>query len=785
MQVLRRWAMEPPPDVRLLVVLDRPVAVYSGMVPGFVAGDYPMHALEIEVLPLARRAGAGVILAAARDIDPVRHEISFEGRPRLRYDLASINVGSTVRGLDLPGVSKHALATRPIGHFIDQIDAQVESFVTRNRPARVLVVGGGAAGMELACTLDARLRAAGVTPALGVVSGDRQLLGGTRALTRRAAAAEAEARGIGVTLERRVVHVDDAGVIVETTRPGSTDGQDRLPADLVVWATGAAPSAFPEGRGVGRLATDEQGFLEVRDTLQTTGFDDVFAAGDCARLVDHRWVPRAGVYAVRQGPILDHNLRAHLRGQALKPYRPQRDFLSLLHLGEGRALGSKWGFAVRGAGVLRLKDWIDRRFMSRFQILDESGRPRPDLAGLGAMAGSASRSRSPDGTGADPGGAHEDGMPCGGCAAKLGAQPLTQALAELPAAARDASVLLGLDARDDVAATRNAAGDTTLHNVDVIRAFCDDPWLVGRVAASNAVSDLYAKGGRPRYAQAVIGLPDIDPAGSQELLFQTLSGVREILDTLGVTLLGGHTTIGDELTVGLSVTGEGPDERALVRQAGARPGDDLLLSQPLGTGVVLAADMRGLARADWVEAAHTVMQHTNEIGSRLADIEAVHAATDVTGFGLAGHLLTLLEPADLVARIDRDRVPRLPGADLLWSSHLRSTAHPANRAAFSGRTSGASDADEAWLFDPQTAGGLLLAVAPEQGQTVVDLLTRAGHPAAACIGRISEASDTRDIESAGDRRGRIVVVAADPGVEPAAHPPRDRSSDEKATLRAP
>ena len=115
-----------------------------------------------------------------------------------------------------------------------------------------------------------------------------------------------------------------------------------------------------------------------------------------------------------------------------------------------------------------------------------------------------------------------------------------------------------------------------MHNVDVIRAFCDDPWLVGRVAASNATSDLYAKGGRPRHAQAVIGLPDLPPRDAEEILYQVLSGVRETLDAEGVTLLGGHTTLGDDLTVGLSVTGEGPDGGEQMRRAGARPGDALL-----------------------------------------------------------------------------------------------------------------------------------------------------------------------------------------------------------------
>lgn len=735
--------MEPPPDARLLVVLDRPVAVYSGMVPGFVAGDYDRHELEIDVLPLARRAGAGVLLAAATDLDPVRRELALEGRPPIRFDVASLDVGSTVRGLDLPGVAEHALTTRPIVHFIAELERRLAMLDGLGRPPRLAIVGGGAAGIELAFTLDARLRARGPAPKIELLSADDTIWPGTGRSARRRLRREAEARGVGLHFGRRVVRVEPDGLVsVAAGERDEAGPETRLESDLVVWATGAAPIPFPRHEGLGRLASDPAGFLEVRDTLQAVGFDHVFAAGDCARLIDARWVPRAGVYAVRQGPVLDHNLRAWLAGRRLHRYRPQRDFLSLINLGDGRALGAKWGLAAGGRGVFRLKDWIDRRFMARFQVLDATGRPVEALRELGAMGG---------GEGEE--GSEAALMACGGCAAKLAARPLAEALAALPKAPADESVVLGVEARDDVGATLGADGATTLHNVDVIRAFCDDPWLVGRVAASNALSDLYAKGGRPRHAQALIGLPDLAPEAGREMLFQALSGLRSVLDAAGVSLLGGHTTIGEELSIGLAVTGEGPEASALLRQAGARPGDRLLLTQPLGTGVVLAADMQGLARSDWLAAAHAAMQHTNAVAGELAREARVHAATDVTGFGLAGHLLGLLDESGLAVELDRGAIPCLPGARLLWGEGLRSTAHPPNREAFSPRVEGASETDEAWLFDPQTAGGLLLAVAPESCEAVIDRFARAGEPPVVWIGRFLEARDGR-------ARGRIIVEGA-------------------------
>lgn len=721
-QVLKRWAMDPPPGARLVVVLDRPVAVYSGMVPGFVAGDYRIDELEIDVVPLARRAGACVILAAATDLDPVRQEIALAGRPPIRFDLASLDVGSTVRDLELPGVAEYALSTRPIGRFVAAVDARLEALAARDRSGapfapRILVVGGGAAGCELAFCLDARLRRSGVGPHIAIATSERELMSGSSAAVRRRIAALARTRGIESHLGTRIQRVAPDAAYTDTGEP--------LEADLVVWATGAVPVAFPprhatEGEA-GRadrtdLARDRAGFLLVRDTLQTVGFDAIFAVGDCARLAAHPWVPRAGVYAVRQGPILDRNLRARLAGRALTPYRPQRDFLSLLNVGDGRALAAKWGLAIEGTSAYRWKDRIDRGFMARFQVL-ESAAARGDRFTM------------------------EDAMPCGGCAAKLAAAPLEAALARLDPSPVDASVVVGIEERDDVAVTRSAEGRATLHNIDALRAFSDDAWLVGRVAASNATSDLFAKGGRPRHAQALIGLPDTDPATAEEMLYQALSGVRATLDELGVALVGGHTLSSEVLSVGLSITGDGPEHEAVIRQAGARPGDTLWLTRPLGIGVLLAADMRGEARGAWVAAVQASMLRTHAVGSRLALEAGTHAATDVTGFGLAGHLTNLLRPAGLSARIDRNAIPLLPGARELFLRGLRSTAHAPNRAAFHARVEGASELDEAWLYDPQTAGGLLLAVASAAGPTLAAAFLAAGEPPIACIGRIEASRD--------------------------------------------
>jgi selenide,water dikinase len=710
-QVLRRWMMRPVAGVRLCVVLDRPEAVYSGMVPGFVAGDYRVEELEIDGVPLGRRAGARVILSAATRIDPQARRIELSGRAPIRYDAASLDVGSTVRGLALPGVQEHALATRPIRGFVDRLDERLRS-AGGGASLSIAVVGGGAAGMELAFTLQARLRAEGRAPEIRVYTEDAEVVPGYPAHVARRVRAEAKRRGIEVFLETRVRGVEKDAVVLEGRRER---------CDLVVWASGAAPVALIEDSP---LPHDTQGFVRVEATLAVPGCAGLFAVGDCAAIEGQPWVRKAGVFAVREGPILNRNLRAALRGAPLTRYRAQRDFLSLLHLGEGRALGAKWGLSARGRFVLRLKDRIDRRFMRRFQVLTPTGAPAQDFP----------RPDAPD----------MERMACGGCAAKVESTALERALARLGPGAPDPTVLLGLETPDDAALIQTPGGDRLLATVDAFRAFADDPYLVGRVAAVNAVSDVLAKGGRARHALALITVPDEGAERTEETLVQVLGGMRAALDPLGVSLVGGHSTLGPELFVGLSVTGELEPGTELLSLTGLVEGDVLILSKALGSGVVLAADMQGRARGRDLIATHASMLRPNLDAARIAREHGARSATDVSGFGLAGHLLSLLRASGVSATVDLDSLPALPGALALLSAGLRSTFHEQNASAHRGiALSPQARAHPALelLFDPQTSGGLLFGVALERAESALAALHRAGDNRARVVGRVEAAAD--------------------------------------------
>ncbi len=289
--------------------------------------------------------------------------------------------------------------------------------------------------------------------------------------------------------------------------------------------TDAAPPPWFEGTG---LARDDGGFLAVGPTLQVRNDPDVFAAGDCAGLADPR--PKAGVFAVRAGPPLADNLRRRARGEPPHDWQPQESHLALISTGERYAVASRGIFKAEGAWLWSMKDWIDRRWMRMYRDTDR-------------MVARMARKPAPQ-----PREAAAE-MRCGGCAAKVGPGPLSRALARL-APVRAADVIIGLDAPDDAAVIAPPAGRHLVQTVDFFRAFIDDPYVFGEIAANHALNDVFAMGGTPRHALATAVVPP--GAGRrqvEETLFQLLAGARACLDREGVALVGGHSGEG-ELALG-------------------------------------------------------------------------------------------------------------------------------------------------------------------------------------------------------------------------------------------
>ncbi|AOS95847.1 Selenide, water dikinase [Microbulbifer aggregans] len=708
--VLQMWAMRPMPGVRLTLVSPQSQTAYSGMLPGMVAGHYEHDDTHIDLTRLCRAAGARFIRARVEAIDPELRTISMPGRPDLEFDLLSIDVGSTP-SRNIAGAER-ALPIKPVENFWRHWQQLQKDIATSKQTVAIGVVGGGAGGCELAMAVAHALR-----EPIGAGRAEVHLLTrGERVPDQFPPMAQTAVVREMARLNVQV-HGNWAVTEIEANGVHASDGRF-LPLDQVMLCTGASAPGWLANSG---LARDESGFIQVDHYLRAVNCAHIFAAGDAASLTG-RPLPKAGVYAVRQGPILFHNLRATLTGRPQKPFRPQREFLRLVSCGDRRAVAVRNGLALTGGALWRWKDHIDRQFMARFSELPlEMDDKRPH-------DGDIIRERD---------GQHLAPMRCNGCGAKVGADALSRALAPLPP---QQSSLLHRGIGDDAAVMQLPAGELLVQSTDQLRAPVEDPWLFGRIAALHALSDLFAMHARPATAQTLVTLPLAAEALTRRDLHQLLAGAVHELNRHDCVLSGGHTSEGAELQLGLSVNGFA-SKAQLLEKTGAKPGDCLLLTKPLGIGAILVAEGLGKAHPSWHEAAIDTMLQSNAAAAEILAQHHARTLTDITGFGLLGHLLETLDgDAPLGATLFVDRLPLLTGAATCAREGWLSSLQPQNARALERIANPEPwQSDPRWqlLVDPQTSGGLLGAVPAERAGDCVHALRESGYAEAAIVGEIT------------------------------------------------
>jgi selenide,water dikinase len=326
-------------------------------------------------------------------------------------------------------------------------------------------------------------------------------------------------------------------------------------------------------------------------------------------------------------------------------------------------------------------------------------------------------------------------MRCGGCGAKVPATVLHRALDRLPPQHK-AGLDQGLESPDDAAVLTPPPGKALIQTVDQFRAFIDDPYLFGRIAANHCLGDIFAMGAEAHSALAAVMLPHGEDDKTSDDLYQLLAGATETLAEAGAVLAGGHTGEGAEMAFGLTINGYA-DRDTILRKSGLDIGDALILTKPLGTGVLFAADMRAKANGDHVTSAFESMQRSIAPCIPLIRNHHATAGTDVTGFGLAGHLLEMLNASDVNAELDLSALPVLPGVAELVAEGHESTLRPSNEDSVGNAVPLAAHPSFPLLFDPQTAGGLLFGLPVDQAEACLAALRYGPAPDAEIIGRIT------------------------------------------------
>ena len=672
--VLRRWAMQPSkrPSNLITLVSRTSTALYSGMVPGLIAGIYQRDQVAVDLRDLTDQAGVALVVAEITGLDLRNQQLHLDQRPSLPYEHLSLNLGAETS--TNPAQNLELVPIKPLEPALAFLADQDRQMGQQDLATSLFqVVGSGLAAVETVLALRQRWPMRPLV--LRIRPGCLQPI-------------------LIKALEKAEIQIIGTSEMDQTKQFQTTAGLLCTGSQAPHWL---ADHDLPCCPNSGRIRTEM--------SLQVIGHPNLFAAGDCAVIDAHPRSP-SGVWAVRAAKPLARNLEATCSGRPLKRWRPQDQALQLLGGFRDR---EPLAWALRNHRILgphpllwRWKAAIDARFMAMF-------RRSSSMNSIETMA-------------------------CRGCAAKLPAGPLESALQQAGIAA------LGTDPEDAaVLPLKTAAGtNPVLQSVDGFPALVSDPWLNGRLTALHACSDLWACGARVLAAQAVVTLPQTNESTQESLLAQTLAGIRSALNPQGAQLLGGHTLeardglaqppLSRAVQVTLSVSGQAVE--TFWRKAGVQAGDRLLLSRPLGTGVLFAAAMTGAAPAPSLDLALAQMgtsQHLlleELLGLEAEHPRAIHAATDITGFGLLGHLGEMLRNPGLKVVLKGPEIPSLAGALSLLENGYASSLAPANRRAWSLLDNGCVDLQLAGiapgsrehqallqlLVDPQTCGPLLISV---------------------------------------------------------------------------
>jgi selenide, water dikinase len=654
-EVVRRLANRPEQRLRLTLITREPWTPYSGRVPAYIRGECAAAEAYIDLGPLSAAACTRLVLGAATAIDLAERRVSVSGRPALSFDLLSIDIGG------IPAVpAGGGIPVKPIGGLL----AELEQLNRTLAPgARIALIGGGASGAELALALarrfGSRFRIVLVCDTPDPLYHAPPVV---RDIVRAALAETAVELACGV---HAGPHVGGKLAL--------SDGSF-IDAAAVLWATQTiGPPVLAEAG----LACDPSGCALVDPTLRSQSHGFVFAAGDCATIPDAPR-PKAGVWALRAGPVLAANLRRVARGQPLRAWKPPADALAIVGLGDGRAVAWRGRLAVSGRSAARYKDWIDARFMRRYGI---AGLPHRSVT--------------------------TEVMP-----------------AELdPADLGTVSNTAGPHAR---AGLTPPVGAALMQLAVHLRAPLDDPFETGRIAAAQALVRLHASDARPWAASAIVTIPAMPDHHARADMLALLQGLSEMLAGDGAALVDCTSARGEALAIGLVMTGllMAGHRQPVTLQAG----NVLVLTKPPGSGIVLEGHRRGLAKARWLLTALGVMRGSSAAAAGILRQYGTTACTAVAIHGVIGTLSAMLRDANLAAVLYRDAVPALPGALELSALGVAHAASDDNRRVWQA----APDAPEiALLADPQIAGGLLAGVPRGEAEPCLAALTEAGYLAAA------------------------------------------------------
>ena len=704
--VLKKFGMKPIAGLRITLINKYYVSPYSGMLPGYIAETYTKDQTQIDLLNLCKFSNSRLIVDEVIGIDLSEKQVILKDRMPVKFDTLSLNTGGEPNLESIKGAKKYSIPIKPISKLVKVID-EIKRKIVRSNEISISVIGGGAGGIELVLALKEYLKTIkNIRQAkINLISRGKYLAQAKNKLSQNCILSFLKDNKINVILNDEVI---EFGPYFIKTLKGN-----KINSKFNFLVTPISPPKWIANTG---LKLNKLGFIKVNKFLQTSE-KNIFASGDICSLENFN-LPKAGVYAVRQGPILYKNLRAKILNYNLISFKPQSYFLSLIGNGKNEAIFSWRGISFKSKFAWMLKRYIDEGFMKKYNHLQlmkmKSIQPHPKLI-----------------TKKNKGDPALEKIRCLGCGAKAPWISLNKGINSLKDNLNSNSIKINnVSITSDASIIDVPSGNNLVQSVDLISAIVNDPYTLSRIAAIHAISDVLSASATPINAEAIFILPPGLQEIQSRLISELLNGATYELNSHNIKLNGGHTSEGEELQVGFCISGVRPKS---FKSKEPKVGDKLILTKPLGTGVILAANMRKKINPEEYKNTIETMLNSNLNAANIIRKENITAITDITGFGLARHTLNLTKPFG--ANLSIKDLPIISGAIEHLSNNICSSLAFSNKKAIN-FTSKISKQDHI-IFDPQTSGGLLISVDRIKANQILEKLKKSNHYAS-IIGEVIE-----------------------------------------------
>ena len=658
LNVLKSFTMDKIDGLRVTLISDVYETPYSGMLPGFIENDYSLDDIQIDLYKICYHGNFRFINCKVNKIDGNQNLIYFKNRPPLSFDYLSINIGINNDTKTIKNADKYALKLKPISKI------NYNEIIKNLEGKKVGIIGSGPAGVEISLALKKRYSKIDIF----LFTGKNGLLKNYSNSSKNSILKNLTEANINVIFKDEVSEVSKNKIVTKSSKVYLID-------KAILSTNGVPPKWLKETN----MELSPDGFIQTNNKLQTN-FNHIFASGDIINF-SYKSLTKSGVYAVKSGSVLTKNIRNFILNKPLVNYNPQKYYLSIIGLSNGKALAYKYNLHFTSKLILKLKKYIDLKFINKFKLYDKIDYKN-------------------------------NIMDCKGCASKVNLTTLKSSLPKnITKLSEDASQI--------------TKGSSYVNSIDMITSIVTDPFLLGKISANHALSDIYASFAKPLSALMILQLPKSSQSIHSNDLKQIQEGAKLVLNENSCILSGGHTMIGQDESpvIGFSIVGK--TFKRLNRKINNH--DVVILTEKLGTGIIFAGVNSNAISSKYIKDVSCQLENGNiKLGKILNQINPLEA-TDITGYGLGNHLINLINRNKDIKGITilKDKIKLFEGVNECLQKNVNSSFYEQNfnygkNKVFFNK----NDLINKIFFDPQTVGGIAFIIPQKSYLKIKNILEK-------------------------------------------------------------